>query len=303
MMRRPWLGFAVLIALIAIVVTLRGTSANDSPDHSSQSDGGNGTSALRYYAQALGHTTGTVEGDFSLPASHSLLFVFAPTSGYSMSEAQQLQSWIGAGNVVVYASEAGDPDLDRQFGLQRTSAGVDAAATAAAPIFGGVKSLAGAQQALAFRPNAAQVPLLRNGHGDVLAVRSSIGSGVLIALTDPLVLCNGYLTLGDNGRFAANLVAMTPAGGTVLFDEFHHGAAAGASPAVAWLSTAWGAALTLAVLGILIGLAFRGRAFGPAIPLQRRARRLTVAVTGAVGSLVQRSVDLLGSVGRLVWDT
>ena len=274
-MRRSWLGFAVLIALIAIVVTLRGTSANDSPDHSSQSDGGNGTSALRFYAQALGHTTGTVEGDFSLPASHALLFVFTPTSGYSITEAQQLQAWIGAGNVVVYGSEAGDPDLDRQFGLQRTSAGVDAAATAAAPILGGVTSLSGAQQALAFRPNAAQVPLLRNGHGDVLAIRSTIGSGILLALTDPLVLCNGYLTLADNGRFAADLVAMTPAGGSVLFDEFHHGAAAGASPAVAWISTAWGAALTLAVLVIMIGpmihnMVVLGKAIFPDFPFSRQ---------------------------------
>src|SRR2546421_6006035 len=187
MMRRPWLGFAGLIALIAIVVTLRGTSGNDSPGHSSQSDGSNGTSALRFYAQALGHRTGTVEGDFSLPASHSLLFIFTPTRGYGISEAQQLQSWIGAGNVAVYASEAGDPDLDRQFGLQRTAARVDAAATTAAPGFGGVNSLSGADQALALQPTAAQVPFLRNGHGDVLAVRSSIGAGVLIALTDPLV--------------------------------------------------------------------------------------------------------------------
>jgi uncharacterized protein DUF4350 len=289
---RPLLGFGVLIALIAIVVTLRGTSVNDSPEHSSQSDGGQGTSALRYYAQALGHPTGTVEGDFSLPSSHALLFVFTPASGYgySLTEAQQLQSWIAAGNVVVYAAERSDADLDQQFGLKRTTITVEAAARAAAPLLGGVNTLSGGLEALAFRPGPSQVPLLRNAQGDVLAIRSSIGSGVLIALTDPLVLCNGYLTLADNGRFAADLLAMTPAGGSVMFDEFHHGAVAGgASPAVAWVSTAWGAALTVAVLVIVLGLALRGRAFGPAIPLQPRRDRSTAEYAAAVGQLLHRT--------------
>jgi hypothetical protein len=307
---RPVLGFGVLIALIAIVVTLRGTSVNDSPVHSSQSDGGQGTSALRYYAQALGHATGTVEGDFSLPSSHALLFVFTPADGYgySLTEAQQLQSWIAAGNVVVYAAERGDADVDQQFGLKRTAATVGAAARAAAPLFGGVNTLSGGLDALAFRPSATQVPLLRNGQGDVLAIRSSIGSGVLIALADPLVLCNGYLTLADNGRFAADLLAMTPAGGSVLFDEFHHGAVAGgASPAVAWVSTAWGAALTLAILVILLGLALRGRAFGPTIPLQTHSDRSTAEYAAAVGHLLHRTgarsitlETLLGATRRIV---
>lgn len=286
---RRWLGFGVLIAVIAIIVTLRGTASNDSPEHSSASDGGKGTSALRYYAQALGHSTGTVEGDFSLPGSHALLFVFTPTSGYGLSQAQQLQAWLSSGNVVVYAAENGDPELDLQFNLHRTSTTVTGGGRVAAPIMAGVNTVSGATSATAFRTTASQVPLLRNPNGDVLAVRVAIGSGVLIALTDPLILCNGYLTLADNGRFAADLLAMTPPGGPVLFDEFHHGAAAGASPAVAWITTPWGAALTLAVLVIFAGLALRGRAFGPPIPLETRADRSSAEYAAAVGSLLHRT--------------
>ena len=292
MNRRRWIGFGVVILLIAIVVLLRGNATADSPEHSSASDGSNGTSALRLYAQALGHGTGTVEGDFNLPSTPALLFVFTPidTQGFTISEAQQLSSWIAAGNVVVYAAENGDGDVDRQFKLRRSSSTVDASVHAAAPIFGGVNMLSGSSEALAFRPTAAQVPLLRNPSGDVLGVQMTVGSGQLIALTDPHVLCNGYLQLADNGRFAADLIAMTPPGGSVLFDEYHHGVVTGGTtPEIAWVTTPWGAALVLAVLVSVIGLALRGRAFGPHIPLRTEVDRSSAEYAAAVGSLLHRT--------------
>jgi hypothetical protein len=288
--RGRWILFGTVIALIAIVVLLRGTATGDSPGHSSASDAGNGTSALRLYAEALGYGTGSVEGDYNLPSSPALLFIFTPTTGFSSAEAQQVDTWLRAGNVVVYATEGRDPDLDTQFGLQLASGSVDASAHAAAPIFGGVGTLSGASSALAFKPPPAQVPLLRNAKGDVLAVRTAVGSGQLIAMSDPLVLCNGYLRLADNGRFAADLIALTPNGGRVLFDEFHHGQIAGSVPtATAWVLTPWGAALALAVLIIMAGVALRGRAFGPPIPLRQAADRSSAEYAAAVGSLLHRT--------------
>jgi hypothetical protein len=288
--RRTILGLGLVVVMIAILVILRGTAAGDSPNHSSASDAGNGTSALRYYAQALGHTTGTIEGSFTLPSSPALLFVFTPSDGYSMSEGQQLSRWVASGNVLVYAAENGDPVVDTQFGLHRSRSAVDATARAAAPILGGVNSLSGAQQARAFTASPAQVPLVRNGMGDVLGLRMVVGAGQLIALTDPLVLCNSYLKLADNGRFAADLIAMAPNGAAVVFDEYHHGQVAGGSPpAIAWVATPWGAALALTVLIVFAGLALRGRAFGPPIPLQTRAERSSAEYAAAVGSLLHRT--------------
>jgi len=288
--RRRWILFGAVVVLIAMVVLLRGTAGGDSPEHGSASDAGNGTSALRFYAESLGHQSGSIEGDYNLPLTPALLFIFSPTTGFSNAQSQQLTNWLSSGNVVVYAAEEGDPDLDTQFGLHRSSAGVDAAAHAAAPIFGGVTTLSGASSAAALTPSASQVPLLRNVHGDVLALRTAVGSGQLIALTDPLVLCNGYLRLADNGRFAADLIALAPNGGQVLFDEFHHGEIAGnVPPETGWMLTPWGAALVLAVIIIFAGLAMRGRAFGPPIPLHRRADRSSAEYAAAVGSLLHRT--------------
>src|SRR2546428_3302874 len=222
MSRRRWILLGGVVVLIAIVVALRGTATGDSPEHSSASDAGNGTSALRFYAESPGRAPGPAEGEYRLPPSPALLFVFRPTEGFSNAESQQLDTWLRAGNVAVYATEERDPQLDNEFGLHLSSRTVDAPAHAAAPVFGGVGSLSGSSTALAFKPSASQVPLLRNAAGDVLALRMAVGSGQLIALADPLVLCNGFVRLADNGRFAADLIALTPNGGAGLFREVHH---------------------------------------------------------------------------------
>ena len=287
---RGWIALGAMALLVLVLVLLRGSgNQGASPDHASTSDAANGTSALRAYADALGHPSGSVEGDFTLPSSSGLLFVFTPTSGFNATEVQQLNSWMQSGGVLVYAAEDGDPQLDTQFGLLRLQTAVSAKAHAAAPILGGVASVSGGDGARPLRPTASQVPLLRNDAGDVLGVRQDVGHGQLVALADPLILCNGNLGKPDNGRFVADLMAMTPTGGRVWFDEFHHGAAATGSPETAWMTTPWGIALLAAVLIAFAGLALRGRAFGPRISLRAREDRSSAEYAVAVGSLLHRT--------------
>jgi hypothetical protein len=290
MIRRRWLALGGMVVLVFVLVVLRGnTTANSSPTHLSTSDAADGTSALRAYADALGHASGTIEGTYSLPSSPGLLFTFTP-GAFSPDEVLQLDSWLRAGGVVVYAAEDSDLLIDQQLGLKWSA---DAASSGTihpgAPIQGGVAALASGDQARTLTTSAAQVPLLRNASGAAVALQQTVGQGQLVVLTDPLILCNGYLERADNGRFAADLIAMTPAGGRVWFDEFHHGAAATQSPLTAWMTTPWGLALLAAVLILFIGLAFRGRAFGPRIPLVARSDRSSAEYATAVGSLLHRT--------------
>src|SRR5207244_7669509 len=53
--RRRWILLGGVVVLIAIVVVLRGTATGDSPEHGSASDAGTGTSAVRLYAETVGH--------------------------------------------------------------------------------------------------------------------------------------------------------------------------------------------------------------------------------------------------------
>ncbi|TME49958.1 MAG: DUF4350 domain-containing protein, partial [Chloroflexi bacterium] len=102
---RGWIALGGIALLVFVLVALRGSNTQgSSPDHASTSDAVDGTSALRAYADALGHSSGSVEGEFSLAASPGLLFVFTPrsTSGFSAGEVQQLNTWMQSGGVVVY---------------------------------------------------------------------------------------------------------------------------------------------------------------------------------------------------------
>ena len=288
--RGAWLLLAGLAILIVILVIFRGPgSAGESPEHRSTSDAASGTSALRLYAEALGHPTGAVEGDFILPDRPGLLFVFTPTQAVRRDEAQKLAAWVGRGGVLVYAAEQGDASLDQQFAVKRVAQQPrsSGAIRASAPILNGVSEVSGALASSAIDPGPSQVPLLRNAAG-VVATMARSGRGQVVAFSDPLTLCNGYLGLRDNGRLAADLIALTPPGGSVLFDEYHHGVIAG-SPLTGWLGTAWGGALAWAVVVIFFGLALRGRAFGPRIQLVQSGDRSSAEYARAVGSLLRRS--------------
>jgi hypothetical protein len=287
--RGTWVLLGAAAALIAAIVLLRGPGGpGSSPQHRSDSNAPDGTSALVSYAQALGHPTGTVEGTFTLPQSPALMFVFTP-GGFTAAEAQQVSQWVSSGGLLVYAAEEGDPQLDGFFGIQRQRATVAGAATAPAPILGGVKHVDGAGGVFPLKPAALQVPLLRNDRQDTLAVTMRVGSGQVVALADPLELCNGYLGRADNGRFAADLIALAPAGSRVLFDEFHHGSVASSTPLTDWMLTPWGLALLWLVLVVFVGLAARGRAFGPRITIGAPADRSTAEYARAVGDLLRRA--------------
>ncbi|HTD79678.1 MAG TPA: DUF4350 domain-containing protein, partial [Chloroflexota bacterium] len=115
---RGWV-LALVLALLIAAVAYLGQPKQDSPEHSSNSDAANGASAARLFAEAMGHPTSQIEGTFALPAAHGLMFVFTPTSPYSADDANQAANWVRQGGVLVYASEQGDPQLDRALSVTR----------------------------------------------------------------------------------------------------------------------------------------------------------------------------------------
>lgn len=289
MRRRGWIPLVAMVVAVFVLILLRGNTTASSPNHVSTSDAPDGTSALRSFADALGHQSGSIEGDFSLPSSPGLLFVFSP-GPFSNDDVLALDSWLRSGGVVVYAAEDGDLLVNQRLGLKWSQ---DTASSgtlrAGAPILGGVKAVSGGDSARTLASTASQTPLLRNRANGVVALQQVVGEGQLVVLADPLVLCNGYLARADNGRLAADLIAMTPANGRVWFDEFHHGAAVNNSPLTSWTTTPWGIALVAAVVILFIGLLLRGRAFGPPIPLKARTERSSAEYAMAVGSLLHRT--------------
>jgi hypothetical protein len=282
----------VIAALISIAVAIAAYFVQphqDSPEHSSNSDAANGTSAARLFAESMGHPTDQVSGTFAPPAPFGLMFVFTPTSPYTADEAERTRLWVRSGGVLVYSSEQGDPELDRAFGVTRLSGFIRGDLLQANPIVPGVTSVAGGTLVMPVDPGADQVPFLRSSNGLAVGYLQRISSGTIVVLADPLVLCNGYLDKKDNGRLLADLLGLASPKAAVLFDEYHHGVILSDFAPQAWVTTPWGAGLLWLLVAVFVGLVLRGRSFGPHIQRPAEAARTDVEWAVAVGQLLRRS--------------
>lgn len=282
-------GIALLLAGIGAALALRGSSSGDSPEHRTDSDAANGASALPQLAQALGHPAVTLGSAFSLDQGMGAVFVLSPTVGFSRDEAARLAGYARGGGAVVYAAEQGDAQLDLAFRVTRQPLFASGNAAGAGPVLAGVGRVSGAQMAAPLPPSPSQVVLLRSDSGPPVGIEELVGRGRVVVLSDPLPLCNGYLQKADDGRLAADLISLAPAGSSVVFDEYHHGEAGPASPLTGFLSTSWGAAIAWAVLVVFAGLVLRGRAFGPRLRPAGGGHRSTLEYVAAVGALLQRA--------------
>jgi len=282
-------------AIIAAISIAIGAAAyfsrpqQDSPGHSSWSDASNGASAVRLFAESMGHPTSQVSGTFDPPAGPALMFVFSPTSAYTADEAGRTRTWVSAGNVLVYASEEGDRELDRAFGVKHLSGYVFTSATVATPVVQGVTNVAGGSFLVPLQTSAEQVAFLRSSNGLALGYMQKIGLGRVVVLADPLVLCNGYLGKQDNGRLLADLLGLTSNTAPVFFDEYHHGLILSDLSPQSWVATSWGAALLWLLIAVFLGLVVRGRSFGPLVPRPPEVARADVEWAVAVGALLRRS--------------
>jgi hypothetical protein len=282
----------IIAALLSIAVAAALYSIQphqDSPEHSSSSDAANGASAVRLFAESMGHSADQISGTFNPPAEPGMMFVFTPTSPYTSDEAQRTRAWVSSGNVIVYASEQGDRELDRAFGVRRSTSVAFISKEVATPVVVGVNNVAGGGVVTPLETTAAQVAFLRSTTGLVLGYLQKTGAGTVVVLADPLVLCNGYLDKQDNGRLLADLLGLVGPRQAVLFDEYHHGVTIADFSPQAWLTTPWGAALLWLLVAVFVGLLLRGRAFGPLIPRPAQAARADVEWAVAVGGLLRRS--------------
>lgn len=296
---RGWIALAAVAIIIAAAAYLV-QPKQDSPEHSSNSDAANGSSAALLFAQAMGHQSSQITGSFNLPDQGSMMFVFTPTSPYTAQEAQRTRYWVSVGGILVYASEQGDPELDRALGISRFGIGVQGGVYTTTPAVAGVDAVAGAADGvIPFVPTAIQVTFLRTPVGYSAGFIQKFGLGYAVVLADPLVICNGYLEKLSNGRLLADLLGLLAPGANVAFDEYHHGLIVSDFSPQAWLLTPWGASLLWLLVAVFFGLVLRGRRFGPLVGRPVEVSRSDAEWSVAVGQLLRRSSARAVTLGLL----
>jgi len=286
---RGWIIAAVVAILIAGAAYLV-QPQKDSPEHSSNSDAANGASAALLFAQAMGHPADQITGSFTTQPPYSMMFVFTPTSPFTADDAASTRDWVRFGGVLVYASEQGDPELDRALGVSRFGGYVSGGDYKATPAVAGVGTVVGSNSdVIPLDPSPNQVTFLRTAQGFAAGYIETLGQGTVIVLADPLVLCNGYLEKADNGRLLADLIGTVDPNSHVAFDEFHHGLTTSDFAPQAWITTPWGAGLLWLLVAVFVGLVLRGRRFGPLLERPAEVARSDAEWSVAVGQLLRRS--------------
>lgn len=125
-----------------------------------------------------------------------------------------------------------------------------------------------------------------------LALSIPVGKGRLIAIADSRFASNRNLPRSENAVFLAHVLAQSvPPGGTVLFDEYHHGDIALLSGATLWAAVGRPAqlAFTQGLLALLLVAGVVAVRFGQPVPLARGQSRTSVEYVASLAGLYRRA--------------
>jgi hypothetical protein len=288
---------ALLLAVATVVfafATVGTAPASSGRTGSVYDDGGGGAAALRRYLEAMGASTTTLQGERFAPdvSTASVLFILGATEAFTPTDAENVKKFVSAGGTAVVATDLGlfeRPLLDA-FGLSITGLALPGTHALSSAAFADPPARALAVDragSLSLGPRA--LALASDGRTTIAAaVREGRGTFYIVASLGPFLAAG--LGQADNARvalaFAHDAVAQ---GGTVAFDEYHHGFHPSADVLVLMQSTWPGRALVFAVAVGFLYLVLSGRRLGPSIPLDGRPARSSLEYIRGFAGLVRRS--------------
>ncbi|MBJ7609400.1 MAG: DUF4350 domain-containing protein [Candidatus Dormibacteraeota bacterium] len=286
---------ALAIALVFVVLSTAPPSQNDDP--SSRAAGKAGTLALYNWLGNLGFNVHRVSGQFKASASDVLLIV-DPRAPISDPDAEAVMESLAHGADVVLAVST-DHAIDAAPLLNRLRITMDTLrptagdSTPVQPFDAAdrvhhVPMAAGA----AIEPAPYLTPLLGQS-GMVTAVAEQVANGGrAYVLASPFPLSNDGLRGGDSSAMVLAMLERAR-GGSVGFDEYHHGEmAVTADGAAAIFNSPLGLAMVLAVAAVIAFLALSGRRLGHPLPVGDASLVPTTATyVQAMAGLYSRSRD------------
>jgi hypothetical protein len=247
------------------------------PIPSMHTSGPDGARALALWLNDLGYTVRSTEHrPFALAPADRLLFQLDPTENPSEAAVDAIVSWVERGGTLVLTARA-PSRLTERLGLGLTSRQPTLAeAVPRQPVFQqpAVRRVAVEATAGLLLREPGWTPLLGDPAegGRVVAAATQRGSGRVYALASAHPLSNAGLARVDDAAFALRLLSELPPGGTVVFDEYHHGLTEHGTLLARLFGEPWGWAALYGAGLTFAYLALSGRRFGPVAPELVRTR-------------------------------
>jgi hypothetical protein len=289
----------LLAALLAIaVVVFAFATVGAAPTTSARTgsvfdEGQGGAAALRRYLTAMGASTTVLQGDrFAPDPSASVLFILGATEAMTPADADHVKKFVSAGGTAVVATELGlfeRPLLDA-FDVRINGIASPGTHPLASVVFADPPARAiSVDRAGSLSLGAKALAIATDGRTPIAAaVHEGRGTFYVVASLGPFI--GAGLGQADNARvalaFARDALA---SGGTVAFDEFHHGYHPSTDVLVLLQSTWPGRALAFASAACFLYLVLSGRRLGPPVPLDPRPARSSLEFIRGFAGLVRRS--------------
>lgn len=269
---------------------------------SSRSAEADGTQALYLWLRDSGYDAQRLEyREFTLSEDDDALFIVNPSVFVANQASDEIRTWVeNGGTLFIVQSE---PDIFSS-GLEL----LDDMAISRVPMTDTLQlNSLPLQQPLATDPavrevtsDASQVfalnqndyvTLLGSDEGPIL-VGMAQGSGYMYLSTNSAPFTNAGLRDERNAALLANLLRRVPAGGRIVFDEYHHGYFEPPTPTSTAFRSPVGWALTYGVLVIGLFLLLSGKRFGTAVPVREATTRRNSA------EYVESMADMLLRAGK-----
>lgn len=305
----------VLLAVLGgILILANWNVASGSAPFSVHNSQPSGVSIYSQWLADQGFHVSTLEGGntFGISDNPSLLMMIDPTFDDENTGSQDMTTlinWVKEGHKAAIVINSYDPGSDDVIAsalnvsiFQESSRQL----TAAQPL--GPASAQNIQTTsnIAFQVKNAEfvgyytLPgSIENQDFAVLSLR--IGSGEILLASTPDILTNYGLNQGDNSHLAYDFAALAPGGGSIEFDEYHHGFHTVSGQAEEDFTTyalnfPWGWSIIYLGIAVLLFMVIGGRRFGKPVTSFKTGRSSTEYVS-SLATLLRHSdskQDVLG---------
>ena len=304
---KRWRDLLLILALFGVLIgfTLYGPGRNqpeaEGQPGSAHSASDDGTLGLQRWLQTLGYTATNFEyRAWRIPDTAEALLMLAPRAEpITAEQAAETLRWVRAGGTLIIVAPEPTGFLKENKLLEQLETTV---------VIGDDDEIvprANTVQPLLTEPPVLSVPVQTNAalelrRDDYLPVLTTKLGHTLVGLREE----RGYIYIAStlfpftnkgvreagSAPLMLNLLARVPQGGTILFDEYHHGYQT--PPTLRRVAFrrwgGWTTLYTLLVLGAYIALT--GRRFGHAVPLRADvARRSSVEYVQSLAMLFRRA--------------